>query len=240
MLLLASAVLFVTPTSGWARPGRGGGHFGGARFGGGRFPAGGFRGGYRGGFHYGGYGYGVGGYRGGLRYGGLGYGYGRHYPYYGYGGYSDGYYPYYNDGYYPYYNYGYSPYSDDYPYYSYGYSPYSDYAGGGSAYPGVTTYASNRLATYQSNYPPPMGADQESRIARVTVSVPRDAKLWVNGTLLSLNGSIRQFDSPPLVPGNVYDYDIRVRWKEGDRQLTETQTIVVTAGSRVNVRFPSD
>jgi uncharacterized protein (TIGR03000 family) len=234
MLLLVGAVLFVTPSSGSARPGRGGGgHFGGARFGGGRFPAGGFRGSYRGGFHYGGYGYAFGGYRGGLRYGGLGYGYGRHYPYYGYGGYSD--------GYYPYYNYGYSPYSDGYyPYYSYGYSPYSDYAAGGSAYPSATTYASSPTANYQSNYPPATGAEQGSRIARVTVSVPANAKLRVNGTVLSLTGSVRIFDSPPLVPGNVYGYDIKVTWKEGDRQLTETQTIVVTAGSRVNVRFPSD
>jgi uncharacterized protein (TIGR03000 family) len=231
MLLLVAAVLFATSTCGWARPGRGGGHFGG-----GRASARGF-GGYRGGFHHSGF-------RGGFYRGGYGYGYGGMYAYrgfyhrhysYDYNAYSRGYNRDYGYGYYPDYGYGYYPYYDAYS------SPYSGVTtdpGYGGYYPGEgSAYAG---ATYPSDYPPATGTDQLDRIARVTVSVPRDARLSVNGTMLSLTGSTRVFDSPPLPRGIFqYVYVIKAFWNEGGRKVTQRQTVEVGPGTRVNVRFPA-
>ncbi len=221
VLLLAGAVLFATPNAGWAQARRGGGaHVSGYR--------GGYYGGYRGGYYSG--------YRGGYVYG-----YGRYYPRYGYANYRPYYYrPYYV--YYPYYGYPYYLYNDAYPYlmagvaYDPGYGSY--YPGAGSAYPSASTSTSPPAGRYESYYPPPTGTNQQDRIARVTVTVPADARLWMNETLMSLTGSVREFDSPPLAPGLQYAYVITAAWKENGREVTQTQTVDVAAGSRVNVRFP--
>jgi uncharacterized protein (TIGR03000 family) len=229
LLLLAGTAVLVTPGLGQARPGggRGGGHFGGGHFGGGHFGGGHFGGGHFGGGHFGGFRGGhFGGFRGG-HFGGFrgfrgGYLYRPYYHNYGY--YRRNYYPRYY-GYYPYYY-------NSYPYYS-GSSGYdSGYDGSyyqpelpSDAYPG-----SERSSAY-----PPAEADTT---AHVTVKVPADARLWVDGKPTTSTGTVRQFISPALTPGRRYAYDLRARWKEHGREVTQTRQVVVTAGADVRVDFP--
>jgi uncharacterized protein (TIGR03000 family) len=229
LLLLAGAVLFATPTSGWARAGHGGGaHFGGAHFGGARF-GGGF-GGYRGGFYHGGF------YRGGYH---PSYGY-HHYYRPSYGGWGYPYYGYYGYGYYPYYGYGYSYYD---PYLSTGLAT-SPVLSDGSAevtpvYPDVAASGTALTTGYQSYSLPAASTGQPDGVARVTVTVPADAEVSFDGTMTLSKGAVRQYDSPPLEPGTRYTYDVKATWNENGREVTQTQRVEVTAGAHVNVSFPA-
>jgi uncharacterized protein (TIGR03000 family) len=218
-LLLVFAAIAMTPESAWSagHGGGGGGH------GGGGFQGGGFHGGGYGSAHYGGSlgGYAHGGYyHGGFYghpYGYSGYGHYRHgYGYYGYG--LGGYYPYYNDYAYPYIG-GY-----DYPDYDYGaYDPYP-------AWPDESS------TVYQSFYRP-LNASTDNR-AHVNVSVPVNAQLWFQDTLTSEKGTARRFESPALVPGKQYRYEVRAQWMENGREVTQTQNVDVYAGASVNMKFP--
>jgi uncharacterized protein (TIGR03000 family) len=174
-------------------------------------PRGGFRGG---GFHAGGYHHG--GYRAGYHNGGY-----HHHPYYG--------------GWYPYRPYSWGPYSS-YPYW-YGYYPYYGSSSNSYSEPGSeSVYNSGYSSFYYSGAPSSVdGADTR---AHITVNLPAGAKLWVNNTPMSSTGPIREFVSPALTPGSQYTYEVKASWSESGREVTQTQTVGVTAGAQVSVQFP--
>jgi uncharacterized protein (TIGR03000 family) len=232
VLLVTAAAFLGTPSVGQAQRGggHGGGHGGGGHFGGGHFAGGHFGGAHVGGYHSPIYHGGI--YQRGLYHGGYGYGYGYRHPYYGYYG---GYYPYYG-GYYPYYG-DYGNYNDAYPY------AYGDTLGTtvNPGYSDVTAYylggdnpPSRPAATYQ-------GSTYYSRSsetpAQLTVRVPADAKVSFNGTEMTTKGPVRMYESPPLGPGQ-YTYEVRARWNENGREVSQTQVVGVGAGARVEVDFP--
>jgi uncharacterized protein (TIGR03000 family) len=246
-LLLVGTALFMTTGQAAARGGGGhGGGFGGHGGGGfhaGGFHAGGYHGGY-GGYHYGGY------------HGAYHYGY-PHSRFYGYGGY-----PYYYDygtysSDYPYY------YSMNNPYYWSGGGAYTDSTAdvydsstppdGPSApnvpeapvYPdGYTSGAvteENALSNSRASVVPPAPAAQPARPdyrAHVTVRVPAGAEVWFDDHRTTKTGTLRQYQSPSLTPGEKYSYDIRARWQEKGREVTQNKTVSVTAGSHADVQFP--
>jgi uncharacterized protein (TIGR03000 family) len=159
------------------------GHWGGGHWGGGHW--GGHWGGYWGPGFYRPY-YGIGAFGLGL---GLGYGLG-----YGLGG---GYYaPY------PYYG-AYAPY----------YGPY-----GPAVYPPMVVASSAAAPSAAApnavsanaptgNQPPP--ADNA---VHLQLLVPEEAEVWFAGVKIAREGRIREFVSPPLTPGRVYNYQITVRY----------------------------
>jgi uncharacterized protein (TIGR03000 family) len=171
------------------------------------------RGGRGGGGHYGGAS--VGGYRGGAYRGPAYYG-GNRYPNarYGYG-------PYYR-------SYGYSPYFYGVPDYDLGVSP--------PYYPDATN-ETTASGSYQALYPPPAVLPPLDTSAQIGVMVPAGAEIWFDGTLTTSTGTVRRFHSPPLTPGN-HSYEIRARWSEDGREVTQTQRVEVAPGAHVNVSFP--
>jgi uncharacterized protein (TIGR03000 family) len=231
ILLLAGAVLIATPGSSRAQHHGGGGHFGGAHFGGAHF----------GGAHFGGYGGGF------NRYGYHPYSHYGYHPYSHYGFYGLYGYPYYS-GYYPF-SYDYYPYYGTYADLGSGLTYNSGYYGlyaGGTPYP--DGYAAP-AASYQTYSLPGAGQSdlianaatalgQPDAIAHVTVKVPNGARVWFDDTATESTGSTRQFDSPPLTPGQRYSYAIRARWNENGHEVTQTQQVDVSAGAHVNVNFP--
>ena len=74
--------------------------------------------------------------------------------------------------------------------------------------------------------------------AKVIVRVPANAEVWLEGSKTSLTGPVRHFVSPPLEPGSRYTYEIRARWKEDGRAVTQTQKVAVSPGRDVTVNFP--
>jgi uncharacterized protein (TIGR03000 family) len=173
-------------------------------------------GGRGGGGHYGGAR--VGGYQGAAHVGGY-HAAGYHY---GDGRYFGGYHPYYG-------SYGYYPYLyNSYPSYDYGAAPLFD-AG--------ATYATPSSDTYQANYPPPTVTIPSDASAHITVSVPADAQIWFDDTATTSTGTVREFNTPALTSGN-FSYEIRARWNENGRDVTQTRRVEVTPGAHVSLSFP--
>jgi len=182
----------------------------GGGFGGhGGFYGGGYRGG---GFH----GAAVrGGYRGGAYRGGYynrGYGYGL---YLGYG--------------YPYGSYGAPYYAGDY------YDVPSYVAPAAPIYvapPAVITPSSYSVAN-----PGPGAGPTQDLAAHVTVQVPTDAEVWFGQGKTRQTGGVREFVSPALTPGQDYTYVVKARWMEGGKEVVQSRSIDVLAGSRATIDF---
>jgi uncharacterized protein (TIGR03000 family) len=239
---IAAAILVAEPSQAAAQHGggHGGGGFHGGGFSGGGFHGGGFSGG---GFHGGGFhGGSVGGFHGGFHPGGFGFGH----PGFGFR-------PFYGSGFYPYaYGSGYYPNSYDSGYYPYDSGSYPDYGSSlnygssswtvppdDSGYAGPTTQNAPAVA--------PSGSPEESSLSpsapaaspvTLTIRLPADAELWFGATKTTSTGSVRRFHSPPLTPGQQYSYELRARWQENGRDVTQTQTVPVTAGANLSVSFP--
>jgi len=135
-------------------------------------------------------------------------------------------------------NYGYGPYTygsqrdyyrfypETYPDYreSYPYSepvPSEDYS---SFYPADESSAYGGASSYR---------DRNAAVLRLRV--PANAEVWLNGSRMAATGPVREFTSPPLIPGDDYSYDVRVRWMENGRPLERTQKVTFHAGEQVNL-----
>jgi uncharacterized protein (TIGR03000 family) len=173
-----------------------------------------------------GYGYGYG--------RGYGYGYGRGYGYYGYPGYYGlglglgvGY------GY----GYGYGP-GYGYPL-GYGYPPYDVNFG---PPPGVIGQGGAVIG--QPPGPIPQGNPFAAGPARLTdsdlllsIHVPPDAIVRVNGTPTSQNGPRREFMSSGLSPGRSYTFVVAAHWNGPNGVVDLERRLRVMGGERRNVDF---
>jgi len=239
-LLVAATLVFLTPGLSQAQRGSRGGGFrgGGAHVGAAHVGAAHVGAAHVGAYHYGGYHLG---------------GYGNVYRY---GGYS----PYYrgnNTG-----LYGFRPYLwglfGGYPYYgSYaGYPYYSTYGGYPYSYSGLWSGPAYDPGYYSSAYPavatvvdgatvnpvtPAAYSDpaQDDTRGHVNVTVPADAAVWFDGAPTTTTGTVREFVTPPLTPGNHYTYTVRARWMDRGQEVTQTQRVTVTLGGIANVWFPA-
>ncbi len=76
------------------------------------------------------------------------------------------------------------------------------------------------------------------RQAHVIVTVPdANAKVWIQGQLMSESGTRRAFASPMLEPGFTYSYEIRARWGDAQQTTEQTRTINVRPGQEIDVDF---
>jgi len=113
------------------------------------------------------------------------------------------------------------------PYYGDGYQsfyPPGDVFGTpmpGAVLPGSETAPTPRVAT-----------------ALVLVIVPtEDAELWFNGAKTQTRGQKREFLTPELPPGQIFTYEVKVRWTENGKENERTRTVRVQAGSQSGVNF---
>jgi uncharacterized protein (TIGR03000 family) len=74
-------------------------------------------------------------------------------------------------------------------------------------------------------------------IAKVTVIVPEDAKLFVDGTECPLKSARRTFETPKLDPGRQYYYTVRAETLRGGRKVEDSRRVVVEAGRLTTVDF---
>lgn len=84
-------------------------------------------------------------------------------------------------------------------------------------------------------------ADASTRLSRdavmLSVWVPTDAKIFVNGNTTSSTGSARSYVSRGLQPGASYSYEIRAEVVRDGRTLTETKQVTVVAGQKADLEF---
>ncbi|MGA1618676.1 MAG: TIGR03000 domain-containing protein [Pirellulales bacterium] len=69
------------------------------------------------------------------------------------------------------------------------------------------------------------------------VSVPADAKVFVNGSATTSTGSLRRFVSRGLAAGAVYDYTVKVVLDDAEEPTELTKTVSVSAGERSELSF---
>ncbi len=99
--------------------------------------------------------------------------------------------------------------------------------------PDVSTAAEPAAATAADDRPP-AGANT----AVIKLRLPAaDAELWVEGEKVGGTGTVRQFMSPPLKPGEGYTVTLQARWSQDGQPMTETHKAEVYAGDRVTVDF---
>lgn len=71
--------------------------------------------------------------------------------------------------------------------------------------------------------------------ARVTVSLPADARLYVDGVRCSLASERRSFDSPPLELGRTYAYTLRAEIVRDGQTRVTSRRVAVRGGEEVRV-----
>ncbi len=77
-----------------------------------------------------------------------------------------------------------------------------------------------------------------SNTATIEVTVPADAWVWFDDTLMKQGGTERLFESPPLTPGKAYSYVITAQWHGPDGQdVVRKQQVTVRANESNNVEF---
>jgi uncharacterized protein (TIGR03000 family) len=69
------------------------------------------------------------------------------------------------------------------------------------------------------------------------VSVPTDAKVFVNGHATTSTGAERQYVSRGLEDGQRYSYEVRAEITRDGKTVTETKVAQLTAGGMANVSF---
>jgi uncharacterized protein (TIGR03000 family) len=97
--------------------------------------------------------------------------------------------------------------------------------------------------------PPPAPAETESLLRPgsssyqqptstvLAVSVPEDARVYVNGMLTKTPGTLRRYVSRHLVPGYQYTYEIRAEVVRNGRRVSDVQTVRVRAGETSELAF---
>jgi uncharacterized protein (TIGR03000 family) len=133
--------------------------------------------------------------------------------------------PFFCQGFYPFHFYPY--YASQY-YADFGSEPYYTTYYGGASMPEWYYDTTVRL-------PPEMPPADPS--AHLSVRVPADAEIWVDGVATKQTGAERQFVSPPLEAGQEYSYELKARWIENGREIVQTRRIPVVAGLWKTVDF---
>jgi uncharacterized protein (TIGR03000 family) len=73
--------------------------------------------------------------------------------------------------------------------------------------------------------------------AFIDVSVPADAKIYVNGYLTKKTGEYRRYESKDLKPGKQYTFEIRAERLVDGKTVDETKNITVVAGEKKKLAF---
>jgi uncharacterized protein (TIGR03000 family) len=84
----------------------------------------------------------------------------------------------------------------------------------------------------------PKKLDEQTR-ARLTIDVPEDAQVYLDGELLPAPVANRVFRTPALKPGSTYFYDLRAEVVRDGRTLVASQRVLLQAGQIVTAEFPS-
>lgn len=73
--------------------------------------------------------------------------------------------------------------------------------------------------------------------AQLQVSLPADAKLFVDGHLTSMTGAERSFNTPALTAGKDYQYTLKMEYVVEGATKTDSKQVIVRGGHRTNVTF---
>lgn len=86
--------------------------------------------------------------------------------------------------------------------------------------------------------PKKAGSDDKPMGANLKISVPADAKLYVDGKLAPGSGAERAFYTPALEPGKKFFYDVKAELLVGGQVVVDEKRVIVEAGQTVVESFP--
>jgi uncharacterized protein (TIGR03000 family) len=88
------------------------------------------------------------------------------------------------------------------------------------------------------NVPLPPPEWRNDFVAKVTIRLPADAKLWVDGKPTRQTGPVREFVTPPVLrPGQAYQYTFKAEWTQDGKKVTRERPVAVRATGKVDVDF---
>jgi uncharacterized protein (TIGR03000 family) len=80
-------------------------------------------------------------------------------------------------------------------------------------------------------------AQQGAAPAKVTVRLPADARLYIDGSLSPLTGAVRTFETPRLEAGKPYVYELRAEVLRDGLVRRAAERITIEAGKAVEVEL---
>lgn len=97
-------------------------------------------------------------------------------------------------------------------------------------------YYRNSVPAYSPIVPAQMVAPRLATTP-IHVLVPAQAKVWFDNQPTNQTGSVRDFVSPPLAPGQEYRYTVRASWQEVGHEIERKQVVYFTAGDQISIDF---
>src|SRR5262249_32665187 len=76
--------------------------------------------------------------------------------------------------------------------------------------------------------------------ARITVHLPADARLTVDGEPTTSTSAVREFVSPALPAGQAFRYTLQAEFTRNGKAVVVKKDVIVKAGLRTEVRFGAD
>ena len=77
----------------------------------------------------------------------------------------------------------------------------------------------------------------EATPAHITVHLPADAKLSVDGVECPLVSDTRAFDTPRLQPGQQFYYTVKAEIVREGKTVSESKRVIFEAGAKIDVEF---
>ncbi len=71
----------------------------------------------------------------------------------------------------------------------------------------------------------------------ITVRVPANAEILIDGNKMTQQGTLRQFVSPTLERGSTYSYEVQAKWTENGQEVNRTQKVEFQPGQQRSVDF---
>jgi uncharacterized protein (TIGR03000 family) len=74
-------------------------------------------------------------------------------------------------------------------------------------------------------------------VSRVTVTLPSDARLWIDNVECPLTSSVRSFNTPALNTNQSYAYNLTMEVMRNGQPMRESQRVLIIPGQEVRVNF---
>jgi uncharacterized protein (TIGR03000 family) len=81
--------------------------------------------------------------------------------------------------------------------------------------------------------------EDKSKFARLTVALPKNAKLFVNNVAIKAEGT-QTFTTPELAPGKTFYYTVKVELERDGKNVEDKRQVEVVAGKEVKLDFTAD